>query len=376
MISRRAAVSGMAGMTCAVLSSVPVSAKDSAWNPPSGGSLDVLARAKGLRFGTETSGPELNDTSNRAILLAECGVITPGNALKWPETEPRPGSFDFAEGDVIARFAADHGLLMRGHTLLWLRPQFQPQWLGKICSEPQPRARLERIITQHVATECGHYRQIRSWDVVSEAIDPSTGTYRQSDLMAAMGPQIVDRMFRETRQYAPHAQLVYNDYMSWNPSFKDHRAGVLRMLADLRKRNAPIDAVGLQSHLGPRPGDPGLTAEQEKDWRRFLDEVVAMGFGLLITELDILDNNFAGSPDARERSATDYMRAYLDVTLSYSEVRQVLTWGMVDHWSWRRHVHPPRDGKPGHSLPYDDDYEPTPIRGVIASALRTAPARG
>lgn len=341
-------------------------------------SLDALARTKGMRFGSAWGLEEQADVRLCEILLAECGVVTPGNILKWPETEPAPGRFTFVHGDRMGRFAKRHGLLMRGHTLLFLRPTSLPAWLGRFCAQADPRMHLEKIIAGHVAAECSHYSHIRSWDVVNEAIDPATGIFRQSDLMAAMGPQVIDTMFHAARQAAPKAQLVYNDYMCWNLSSKGHRKGVLQLLSDLRKRNVPVDAVGLQSHLGPRPGDtyPGSTKQEERDWRQFLDEIEAMGFAMLITELDILDNNLVGDAGSRDRLAADYVRAYLDLTLSYTSVQQVVSWGLVDKYSWRGQVHPRQDGLPSHPLPYGNDYRPKPMRDAIASALRAAPSRG
>jgi endo-1,4-beta-xylanase len=342
-----------------------------------GDCLDALARRKGLRFGSEVGLDELTDARLCNILLAECGVITPGNELKWPETEPQPGRFSFAAGDKIASFAKRHGLLMRGHTLLFLRSNSLPAWLTRFCAGDNPRSPLERIISSHVATECAHYPHIPSWDVVNEAIDPATGTFRQSDLMTAMGPEVIDLLFHTARAAAPQAQLVYNDYMAWERSSKAHRAGVLKLLADLRKRGVPVDAVGLQSHIGPRPGDiyPGSVEQRERDWRQFLDELTAMGFAVLITELDVLDNNIGGDARERDRLAADYLRSYLDVTLSYPQVKAVVSWGMVDKYSWRGKIHPRSDGLPSHPLPYGDDYRPKPLREAIASAFRAAPSR-
>jgi endo-1,4-beta-xylanase len=374
---RNAIVSSLATLACTIGSPVSASSGSRGQFQLNGVSLDALALTKGLRFGSALCFEELSDARLRKIVQAECGVITPGNELKWPETEPVPGGFSFTNGDGIASFAKKYGLLLRGHTLLFLRPTSLPKWLDKVCSEENPRTHLEKIISRHVSAECAHYQQIQSWDVVNEAIDPATGTFRQSVLMTAMGPDVIDYMFHSARQAAPHVQLVYNDYMRWNLSSKNHRKGVLKLLSDLRKRNVPVDAVGLQSHLGPHSGDTysGSAKQQEKDWRAFLDEVASMGYAMLITELDILDNDLDGGAASRDRAAADYVRAYLDLTLSYTQVQQVVSWGMLDKYSWRGKMHPRQDGLPSHPLPYSNDYQPKPLRDAIASAIRAAPSR-
>ncbi len=363
--SRRSAIAtGLGAISCALLS--PASAAEPG--------LDALARTKGLRFGSQVGLRQLADPRYVALVLAECGVIVPGNALKWPNTEPSPGRFNFADADRILSFATKHQLLVRGHNLLFMRPRTLPKWLS---AEAGHRDRLEQLLSDHIATECQRYPQIRSWDVVNEAIDPKTGALRADILTAAMGEKVIDFAFEAASRQAPRAQLVYNDYMDWRSSAQKHRAGVLRLLADLRKRNVPIGALGLQSHLGPRWRDPPTESitQMEKNWRTFLDEVVAMGFTLLITELDIRDVRFQGNPQARDRIEADYVRAYLDVTLSYPAVKQILTWGLVDKYSWQRKVAPRRDGQPNRPLPYDDDYRPKPLREAIAAAIRAAPVR-
>jgi endo-1,4-beta-xylanase len=78
----------------------------------------------------------------------------------------------------------------------------------------------------------------------------------------------------------------------------------------------------------------------------------------------------------RDRAVADYARAYLDLMLSYPQVRQVLTWGLVDNHSWLQTRSPRADGLPKRPLIYDAQYRPKPLREAIADAFRAAPNRG
>ena len=49
----------------------------------------------------------------------EANIFVPETSLKWDHTEPRPGEFNFAEGDSIAAFATRNDMLVHGHTLVW-----------------------------------------------------------------------------------------------------------------------------------------------------------------------------------------------------------------------------------------------------------------
>lgn len=86
------------------------------------GQLNKLTKAKGkLYFGSATDNPELVDDAYVKILkdTNEFGQITPGNAMKWAYSEPTPGNFSFAGGDVIADLAKSNGQILRCHTLVW-----------------------------------------------------------------------------------------------------------------------------------------------------------------------------------------------------------------------------------------------------------------
>ncbi len=100
-----------------------------------------------------------------------------------------------------------------------------------------------------------------------------------------------------------------------------------------------------------------------------------MGLDLLVTEFDINDRSFPADPALRDRASADYARAYLDLTLSFPQVQDVLAWGMVDRFSWLNGRTPRPDGLPRRPCPYDRDYRPKPMREAIAAAFRGAPPR-
>jgi endo-1,4-beta-xylanase len=183
-------------------------------------------------------------------------------------------------------------------------------------------------------------------------------------------------MFHTAREEAPHAQLVYNDYMSWERNAEDetHIRGVLNLLEGFRKRGIPVDALGVQSHI--RLLKPLTVAEivreSEGPWRRFLDQVVGMGYKLLVTEFDVNDRMAPTAAAPRDRMVADYAKAYLDVMLSYPGLGDLLCWGMVDRYSWLNGFDPRGDGTPKRGTPYDFRFRPKPLRQAIAAAFSEA----
>ena len=66
-----------------------------------------------------------------------------------------------------------------------------------------------------------------------------------------------------------------------------------------------------------------LIANQSPSWRAFLDQVVALGYKLVITEMDVRDDGVTGTTAQRDQAIADYARGYLDLMFSYGELRDV-----------------------------------------------------
>src|SRR4030095_13394410 len=198
-----------------------------------------------------------------------------------------------------------------------------PKWLVGHDFGPRPAAAAEALLREHVQKVCRRYgTKIYSYDVVNEAVQPETGEIRDTVVSRALGREAtLDLMFHTARVEAPHAQLVYNDYMSWERNSEDetHIRGVLKLLEGFRKRGTPVDALGIQSHIRLlKPVSVAeIVRESEGPWRRFVDEVVGMGYKLLITEFDVNDRTAPTDIVARDRLVADYAKAYLGLMVTY-----------------------------------------------------------
>jgi len=346
--------------------------------------LKDIAKRKGLRFGTAVgSGKnQFGDPAYRALVERECNIIVAENEMKWQALEPARDAMRFGPADAMLAWASDKGMAMRGHNLFWQAEKWLPAWIAKEDFGSEPRRGAERLMRKHVQTVCAHYgTRIQSWDVVNEAVDPADGKLRQNALTRPFGAageiEQIDLAFRLAREYAPHAQLVYNDYMRGDTGSAKHRAGVLAMLAELKKRGSPVHALGLQSHIGSWDESADRGKEDLLQWRRFLDEVTGMGYDLLITEFDVNDRRLPADIAQRDLGVAAAARDYLDLTLSYPRLRDFLLWGMADHISWLQtwDEAPRTDKLPMRPCPYDAQLRAKPLRQAIADAMRSMPAR-
>ena len=100
-----------------------------------------------------------------------------------------------------------------------------------------------------------------------------------------------------------------------------------------------------------------------------------MGYSLLITEFDVHDAPLPADSAARDRAVASLGRAFLDLTLSFTQVNAVLCWGLADSHTWLQRRNPRADGLPKRPTPYDSQMHPKPLREAIAAAFRAAPPR-
>ena len=380
-LTRRDALAGGAAALAIAAAARPLAARTVPQD-----SLDSVARTSGRRFGSAVAwapaGADAASFSNpryAALLERECELLVPENQLKWQWVRRDPRTFDFRAFDAIADYAARHRFKLRGHTLFWTPTKWYPKWLAE--TQFGSASDAEKLLVDHVRTVCGRYgNRIYSYDVVNEAVQPETGQIRDTNVTRALGGEaFLDLIYHTAREAAPHAQLVYNDYMSWERTGEDqtHAAGVLKLLEGFRKRGTPVDALGVQSHIRllKKSSVAEIVRESEGPWRRFIDEVVGMGYKLLITEFDVNDRMAPTAVPARDRMVADYGRAYLDLMLSYPQLGDVLCWGMCDRYSWLDSFDPRADKTLKRGTPYDANFRPKPLRGAIASSFAAARTR-
>ena len=354
--------------------------------PTPAGSIAAAAAAKNMKFGSAFAwsqpGADAGSFANPAyatLLERDCNILVPENELKWEALRPTASTFDFARADAMLAYAKSKGMEMRGHTLLWYVQERFPTWLETYDYGVAPRTEAERLIREHVTQVATHYAaDITSWDVVNEAIDGATGGLRQHSMSAAVGgdPSLLDLAFQTARDVLPGAELVYNDYMDWGGT--THRQGVLDLLRGFRDRNVPVDTLGIQSHIGFFSGGSAqsIVDAQRPAMEAWLDEVVALGYRLKITEMDINDRNRAGTIAQRDADCATLAAGWLDMMLGYDELDEVLVWGMCDRYSWLQGFGSPRpDGTPLRPTPYAGEFQPKPLRTTYMEAFQNTAAR-
>lgn len=327
-------------------------------------SLRAIARRRGILFGCATNTFELRDPAFVPVVVRDCAILAPEYEMKRGVVEPAHGQYDFSGTDALVNFALAHDMEFRGHPLVWHKRN--PDWLESAVLA----SRDEALLAGYIQTLMARYRgRVRSWDVVNEAIAPQDGradNLRNTVWLKRFGPSYIDIAYRTARATDPNATLVYNDWgcEADAPQNDRFRAATLRFLEGALKRGVPIDALGLQGHLGLN----GPQVDQRK-LREFLNAVQNMGLRILVTEHDVDDTGGPSDIAVRDNMVADASRRFLDVVLDNPATVAVLTWGLSDRYldppGWRERL----AGFTPRMLPLDAGMKRKPMWKAIAAAL-------
>lgn len=313
-----------------------------------------------------------------ATIAHEAVLLTTGDEFKWRHVRPQFDTYNFDEVDWLLAYTQRNQMLLRGHTLIW-HQGFPPDAVDIIRAASDP----EQIMVDHISTVMGRFRgQVHSWDVVNEPFGntfpparPEDNLRTDSVWLERLGPDYLDIAFHTARAADPDALLVMNDANDeWMPQ---RRPYVLRQLEGMLSRGVPIDAYGLESHLGG--WFHGML--QREDWylefKAFLRDIASLGLKILVTEVDVSDRREPADLEIRDRTIADCYEFYLRAVLEEPAVIAVINWQLGDDYSYLQRAENSMrdDGLPQRPLPLDTNFKRKYAWGAIAKTLSEAAPR-
>ncbi len=262
-------------------------------------------------------------------MLREFRIMTPGRELKWESVHPAPGQYRFDYADKFISWASAHGMLVRGHNLVW--PDYgTPAWvMENACTRTAPG-----LLEEHIGAVAGRYAgRIHSWDVLNE---PLNVWDKRTDLLAAhpwvdcLGPEYIDLAFHAAATADPRARLIWNqNYIeSGDAGDEANRQAMLAQLRRLTKAGVPIHGIGIESHL--IAGKPLAAAALE----RFAGEIRSLGLEIQITELDVIDTQLPLETARRDDLVADCYKQYLELMFRVADPSIVAFWTFSDRHNW------------------------------------------
>jgi endo-1,4-beta-xylanase len=322
--------------------------------------LKRAASQSGKLLGTFTVQHELLfDPVASAIIANTFSMIADGNDLKFAKyLRPTPYQWDFSLGDAAVSWAERHGLLFRGHCLVWWNGL--PDWFDGYVTP----ANAKQVMTEHITRVVKHYAgRIYSWDVVNEPIfaDHRPDGLRRKPWLDFIGPDYIDIAFHTAQAADPKARLVLNEcYIEHDTPLEiGRRADLLTLLTRLKRAGVPITAVGIQGHLR------GNTALDKPGMNRFLRQVQDLGLEIMITECDVDDVDVPG-PLIDQTVASKYSE-FLDLVGPF--VKVITFEQLSDEPDLPRRP----DGLQHRPNLLDANYRPTLAYAATVASLKTLP---
>jgi endo-1,4-beta-xylanase len=330
-------------------------------------SLAEAGRAVGIDIGSAVRGgisPAL-----AAIIARECTLITPENALKPESLTTARGSYHWAEAERIADFARTQGLKLHGHTLFWYKRPLP--WAPDSQTSDSLDA-IAEIYGEFVGTVMRQFPDAVSWDVLNE-IAGTSYLLRDTFPINRHGLDFVERLLRSARDSAPGARLALNenDLECGAGACTAKRKNVLKIVRGLLERGAPLDAIGIQSHLTSY-NPPSL-----KETLTFIRSLEKAGLDVYISEMDVNDAEFDADIERRDTEVATLYRDYLDAVLQSKAVKRVVFWGLADSANWISDggSRQRRDGKSQRPSLFDAKLDKKPAYYQVMEALRGASSR-
>ncbi len=238
-------------------------------------------------------------------------VAEPKKETHWRRPAPDP----------VVDFLESKNLQITGHTIIWGNRQWQhPDWLP---TDPAKVDEMETLFAKRIKELAAHYGdRIDRWDVVNEsAEDFQLGKASRYGLMpndyAFKAFKVADEAFPKS------VEFNINDY-----SVNDRYAA---QVADLQKRGARIDNVGIQMHLfnpaetlGVAQGKPIQTPAVQKARLGAADKT---GLPLILSEITI---TAPGGDDKGKAIQAVVARNLYRYWFSWPTMRGIVWWNVVD----------------------------------------------
>ncbi len=251
----------------------------------------------------------------REKVLELFNAASPENDLKWGawigEFRGNYGSEQAIDG---LKWLQDHGIPTRGHVLVWPGRGNLPDEVRELLGTPE-QDKIQGIVLDHIRDISAATKDyLYEWDVLNEP-------YTNHDIMDALGKEVMVDWFKVAREQMPDTTLYLNDFS--NHDFTTDAAHVQHFEDTARyllENGAPLDALGLQAHIGGKPNDPeNVLATLDRYWDAF-------NLPVRITEFDIRTTD--------EELQADYTRDFFILAFSHPSIVGIQLWGFWENAHW------------------------------------------
>ena len=344
--------------------------------------LKELTAQYGFTMGAPLSASDLGNFNYRKLVAHHFDTITCTNEMKAYSLLDQRASkaaedgmprMNYATADKMVKFAADNGLKVRGHVLVW--DAYMTEWFfhegydqkNPIADAETLKARMKSYIEQVVT----HFEEnfpgvVYCWDVVNEAVGDSITEYKSGDarhlrtmrngapnpFYEYVGADYVELAFLYTKdvveKLGADIRLFYNDY---NALYDDKRAAIKALVTSIntyaKDENGEyrqlVDGVGMQGYIGGYGQQQGCMSQSDVNLvAKSIQEYAALGVEVQLTEMALRNYD-----ETKQAEHAAFYGKMFEVFCAANEgennpLTSVAIWGLTDcnnlpktHYTWK-----------------------------------------
>ncbi len=289
---------------------------DAAGNAVEGVNVKARMIQSSFIWGTAVNEAELADnlpTSEqyKTLLKELFNTVVIENGFKWERWAGIPAR----KVQTLKAFEwlDQQGFRQRGHNLVWPGWKFAPKFAKGMAEKDSAAFRklIEDDIRERMAITKG---KVIAWDVINELM-------HEHDFFPYLPKDVVGQWYKLARSLDPKAQLFINEYAMLNGKYSPKNIEkYIELVDNYRKEGVPIDAMGVQGHVGRQPRNP-------VDVISDLDLFTPIGVPIQITEFDVNTTD--------EELQADYTRDFLIACYSHPAITGFIMWGFWQGKHWK-----------------------------------------
>ena len=324
--------------------------------------LYELAAKHGFKMGVVVNPQSINRSVYSSMVKKDFNSVTASNEFKAysllnqnlsKKNENGMPAMVYTNADIIAKFAQENGIGIRGHVLVW--DAYMPDWFFRenyANGEPfVSREVMLKRLQYYIDEVVSHFETkfpglVYCWDVVNEAVADGTNECKADDprhvrtlrsgnknlFYEVIGPDYVEQTFKFAREAVnkvnPDIKLFYNDY---NTFYSPKKEAIGKLLESINKNEKLCDGLGMQGYVGGYGQQAGcMNPNDIKLFASAIKFYSDMGLEVHVTEL-ALRNYSLDLASKHEDFYESFFTMLVDATKAGQKLTSVSIWGITDN---------------------------------------------
>ena len=324
--------------------------------------LYELAAKHGFKMGVVVNPQSINRSVYSSMVKKDFNSVTASNEFKAysllnqnlsKKNENGMPAMVYTNADIIAKFAQENGIGIRGHVLVW--DAYMPDWFfRKDFTGGEPfvdRDTMLKRLQYYIDEVVSHFETkfpgvVYCWDVVNEAVADGTNECKADDprrvrtlrsgnknlFYEVIGPDYVEQTFKFAREAVnkvnPDIKLFYNDY---NTFYSPKKEAIGKLLESINKNEKLCDGLGMQGYVGGYGQQAGcMNPNDIKLFASAIKFYSDMGLEVHVTELAL--RNYEKDQAAKHEDFYEsFFTMLVDATKAGQNLTSVSIWGITDN---------------------------------------------